>query len=68
MPMYSYECKKCKSKFEHLQISNDDRPVCPQCNSTDLEKLFSSCSVGSTRGTPRGSSGSCPRGGCCPNC
>ena len=46
MPIYEYECKKCKRRFEHLLKSTRDVPsVCPHCGGTNLEKAFSSFSV-----------------------
>ena len=43
MPIYEYECEKCKHTFEVLQKSTDD-PVkdCPECEEKDcVHKLIS---------------------------
>ena len=42
MPLYEYQCKKCKHRFEKIQKFSD-RPVkkCPECGGP-VEKLLSS--------------------------
>jgi putative regulatory protein, FmdB family len=45
MPLYEYKCNKCNNKFETLVLSSDDEINCPDCNSTNLEKLFSTFGV-----------------------
>lgn len=39
MPLYEYQCKKCKHKFEKIQKFSD-RPIrkCPECGSP-VEKI-----------------------------
>lgn len=41
MPLYEYECKKCKYRFERIQKFSDE-PVkkCPQCGGP-VERLIS---------------------------
>jgi putative FmdB family regulatory protein len=43
MPIYEYECNKCKKKFELvlLSISQKAVPECPKCKSKDARKLVS---------------------------
>ncbi len=61
MPIYEYECRKCKERFEVLQKMNDDNSdlQCPKCQTDKPQRvlsLFSSgpgkssegCSTGST--------------------
>ena len=45
MPLYEYQCKKCKHRFEKIQMFSD-KPVkkCPECGGL-LEKLISTSSV-----------------------
>ncbi len=45
MPLYEYQCKKCKHRFEQIQKFSD-KPVkkCPKCDGP-LEKLISTSSV-----------------------
>ena len=43
MPLMEYECGKCTNRFEILVgVSMDnEKPVCPECGSKKVEKLFS---------------------------
>ena len=45
MPLYEYQCKKCKHRFEKIQ-SFSDAPIkkCPECGSS-VEKLLSAPAV-----------------------
>ena len=45
MPLYEYQCKKCKHRFEQIQQFSD-KPIrkCPECGGP-LEKLISTSSV-----------------------
>jgi putative FmdB family regulatory protein len=45
MPLYEYQCKKCKHTFEKIQ-SFSDPPIkkCPQCGGS-VEKLLSAPAV-----------------------
>ncbi len=45
MPLYEYQCKKCKHRFEKIQQFSDG-PIkkCPECGGT-VEKLLSASSV-----------------------
>src|SRR5690606_25232099 len=40
MPIYEYACKGCGNEFEML-IRGQKTPVCPACESEDLERLLS---------------------------
>jgi putative FmdB family regulatory protein len=40
MPLYEYACRDCSSEFE-LLIRGHERPRCPACDSSKLEKLLS---------------------------
>ncbi len=51
MPIYEYECRECRSRFELLLLASTT-PACPACEATDLDKLVSlssSSSDGSRR-------------------
>jgi putative FmdB family regulatory protein len=42
MPIYDYECKKCKKEFEELARINDPPPIeCPFCGDTTICRLIS---------------------------
>jgi len=30
MPIYLYECKKCRTQFEEMRSINDPNPPCPK--------------------------------------
>jgi putative FmdB family regulatory protein len=45
VPIYEYACKACSQKFELLIRGTSAPPACPECKSTDLEKLLSLPSV-----------------------
>ncbi len=40
MPLYDYRCQACQHTFE-LLVRASTVPACPQCGSTQLEKLLS---------------------------
>jgi len=45
MPIYEYECRKCKAHMEVFQKLNDKPPVkCRKCGGR-LEKLFSTSAI-----------------------
>jgi putative FmdB family regulatory protein len=43
MPIYEYECNKCKKKYELVLMSVKEKaePQCPKCQSKDARKLVS---------------------------
>ena len=45
MPIFEYACKGCGTQFEALVRTNDPVPVCPSCQSAELEKLISSPAI-----------------------
>jgi len=47
MPIYEFICKKCNKKFETLvKIGKEKEVSCPNCGSSNLEKLLSSFGIG----------------------
>lgn len=48
MPIYEYLCKQCNTIFQFLvrHPSKDTLPVCPKCNSKNMERVMSSFSFG----------------------
>lgn len=55
MPLYEYACRECSKRFEQLLFGRE-KPVCPGCHGTDLEKLLSSFAVGAGGAAPAGPS------------
>jgi len=50
MPIYEYKCKKCNSAFSVFQRvgTGEEDTVCPECNSKDVKKQFSSFACSSS--------------------
>ena len=48
MPLYEYVCRKCSKQFEEL-VFGASVPVCPACQSTDVERILSVVAVGRGR-------------------
>jgi putative FmdB family regulatory protein len=40
MPLFDFACRQCGHRFEAL-VRPGHEPVCPSCQSADLEKLLS---------------------------
>ncbi len=47
MPIYEYKCNNCDKKFEffHKSIKSEEHVTCPQCNSSEIVKVFSKFSA-----------------------
>jgi putative FmdB family regulatory protein len=41
MPIYEYKCEPCHHRFEAFLASATEQAVCPECNSTQLQRLMS---------------------------
>jgi len=46
MPLYEFECRACRHRFEAL-VRTADLPACPECQGHDLERLLSMFAVSS---------------------
>ncbi|OQC72533.1 MAG: Zinc ribbon domain protein [Deltaproteobacteria bacterium ADurb.Bin002] len=48
MPIYEFECDKCKKQFEVVTLSLSEKPkaVCPKCKSKKARKLVSKVGKG----------------------
>ena len=68
MPIYTYVCEKCGSKFDLLvgMTSEKTELKCKKCGSSDIKKLLASFSVG--KGGKNVSSGPSCSSGTCPTC
>jgi putative FmdB family regulatory protein len=62
MPIFEYNCSKCKHHFETVVLSTREKIACPKCQSNAVEKQLS---VFSSRASGRqaDASGGC---GCTP--
>ncbi len=58
MPLYEFNCRACGHRFETL-VTGSRTPPCPQCDSLELDKLYSTFgmatagSKGRTTAAPR---------------
>ena len=50
MPIYEYECEKCRHRFEYLVLRTSPAAECPACHRKDLKQLIS-LSAMSSEGT-----------------
>ena len=57
LPIYEYECRKCKARFEVLQSIRDDgsEVCCPKCQADNPQRVLSLFSPASSKST----SGAC---------
>ncbi|MEJ2154839.1 MAG: zinc ribbon domain-containing protein [Desulfobacteraceae bacterium] len=69
MPIFEYQCEGCGCQFEKL-VFGSETPNCPDCNSSKVCKLMSTCGFvskgagGQTTGTSSSSCGGCTAGSC----
>lgn len=59
MPIYEYRCRQCQDEFETLvrNIRDEGQIECPQCGSTELERVLSLCARGAGLGCQPQSTG-----------
>ncbi len=73
MPLFEYECRNCKIRFEQLVLDRASEIRCSRCGSADITQQLSTFAVGgdSARTAPRENpcagcqgmpGGSCPMG------
>ncbi len=46
MPLYEYECRSCKTKFELLVFDRGAEVLCRKCGSKEVVQLLSTFAVG----------------------
>lgn len=65
MPIYTYKCEDCGTKYEIFhKVREDERAiVCPTCGSTAYRKVMSAAGIVSAGSHEVASS--CDYGGCC---
>ena len=67
MPIYEYQCKKCKHRFDYLARTFSDAPgTCPKCGAHRPKKQISTfnATVHDARETPACPTGTCPTATC----
>ena len=47
MPIYEFMCTRCEAPFEEL-VRNGEKPRCPVCASTDVNRLLSRFAIHSS--------------------
>jgi putative FmdB family regulatory protein len=52
MPIYEYECMKCRERFELLRrIADSDSNIkCPKCGAENPQRVISAFASGSSKG------------------
>lgn len=71
MPMYEYECRTCKARFEQLILGRAAEVVCRTCGSPDVAQLLSTFAVGAESAKKTSPASPCDgcngmKGGSCP--
>jgi putative FmdB family regulatory protein len=70
VPLYEYECKSCKAKFEQLVFNHKSKVTCRECGSSSILQLLSVFAVSGSSDRaevepgPCGSCGAAQRGTC----
>ena len=48
MPIYEYQCEKCRKEFECIVLGSDEDISCPDCEGENVHRLMSACSFKSS--------------------
>lgn len=59
MPLFEYECRKCKTRFEQLVYNSDTAVKCRSCGSSDLIQLLSTFAVAGSSDKTQADPGPC---------
>jgi len=62
MPIYEYQCGKCRRRFEQLVRNADEKVSCPDCNSKEVARQLSIFAA-----AVKSAAGNCPVGESCPS-
>lgn len=72
MPIYEFQCDKCKKQFEVVTLSMNEKPKasCPKCKSKKASKIVSKVGKGKYSGMRSGgsTSTSAPASSGCSSC
>jgi len=65
MPIYEYRCRHCDHCFETVILGgSDEDPRCPKCDASEVERLLSAFSCGSSvQGSTSSAASTCGSGG-----
>jgi putative FmdB family regulatory protein len=64
MPIFEYNCRRCKHRFETIVLSPREKIACPKCQSSAVEKqlsVFSSPASGQETSVASGGCGCTPQ-------
>ena len=66
MPLYEYQCGKCRKRFEALLRTDSQKAACPDCGSKKVERKYSVFAVnrGAAAEQTCGDLCSCGQDGC----
>ena len=66
MPVFEFKCEGCGDRFERLVFAASSSVSCPNCGSTELEKLPSTFGMSGVerQTTSAAACGSCSAGSC----
>ena len=66
MPIYTFLCNECGERFDILigVTIKKEELKCRKCNSTNIEKIFGTFSMGSSDIKSSGTDSTCPTGTC----
>lgn len=70
MPIFEYECRECKNRFEQLVYNQETKVVCRSCGSSRVGQLLSTFAISGASGQPArdlgpcGACGAAQRGAC----
>ncbi len=62
MPIYEFECRQCRSRFETIVPAAETKVKCRECGSSKVTRLLSSFAVSVSSGRTPADPGPC--GGC----
>jgi putative FmdB family regulatory protein len=63
MPIFEYECRKCRHRFEKI-VNGSSAPACPACGGRKLERQLSVFAVSAKGDGPATKAGEAAAGAC----
>jgi len=59
VPIFEYECRECKKRFEQLVYSNETKVACRSCGSSRVVQLLSTFAINAASSRPAAELGPC---------